>query len=81
MMADMSLKNKVIKVYPMAICFNEKSSDPFDPWEFCIMKGPLEQIRYGHWPKQYSLWCASEINAWKDAWNRVKEDMINKLEE
>jgi len=76
---EIEIERKVKTIYPKAICYWNNAHEEY--WEFCIMDGPIETIKYGRWENQYSEWFPTEGMAWIDSWNEIQQQMLKKLEE
>ena len=77
-MKVIKIKEKVLGIYPAAYIM-EHYDEVIDLREFCIIKEPYK----GTWRNFYlaSSWWNSEDRAWTDAWDKIQEDMLRKLEE
>lgn len=79
-MKDTTTKEKVQSSYPNARCFMynhryaimEISSELY----FQISNGQL----FSEWPKLYSGWFYTSIEAWNDAWKLIQKKYLDKLE-
>jgi len=72
--------DQVQKIYPDAKCFTYNGS-------YCIMDIPVEIMRelnlgrvFPRWPSCYSRWSDTEELAWRDAWEKIQQEMLDKFE-